>query len=809
MLNLAEYRGRPRRLADWLPWAALVAPGIVLNKDGSFQRTARVRGPDLESATPTELMAVTARLNGVLRRLGSGWALFMEAKRDRAGDYPAASWPDPLSWLVDEERRADFDGEEGHFESGYFLTFLWLPPEDNSARAERWLLERSAPKRALDWREQCRGFAERTDRLLQLLDGFMPEACWLDDNETLTYLHGTISTKRQRVGVPELPIYLDALLVDQELAGGLEPRLGNAHLRTLTVMGFPHSTFPGILDELNRLAFPYRWMTRWIALDKPDATKVLTRIRRQWFSKRKSVATLLREVVFQQEIPLVDSDADNKANDADAALQELGEDLVATGYVTATITVWDEDPLAAETKLKAVEKVLQGRDFTTIAETLGAVEAWLSSLPGHAYANVRQPPVSSLNLAHMVPVSAVWAGPERNAHLNGAPLLVARTDGSTPFRLVLHQGDVGHTLIIGPTGAGKSVLLNILMLQFRRYAGCRIHLFDLGGSARATILGLGGHYHRLGGEGTALAFQPLARIDIQSEWVWAAEWIGQLLTHENVTATPEVKEAVWSALGSLASAPIEERTLTGLSVLLSSNALKQALRPYTLAGPQGRLLDADHDSLSLDDVQGFEMEELIHSPQALLPVLTFLFHRLEQSFDGRPTLLILGEAWAFLDDELFAPRIREWLKTLRKKNVSVIFATQSLADVADSASRTGGALAPVLAESCMSRIFLPNERALEPQIRRIYEGFGLNARQIELITRARPKRDYYFQSRAGNRLFELSLGEVALAFAGAGSAADHEAMDEMEDWRGAAFTASWLRRAGLTWAAEMIDGGRE
>ena len=798
MLNLAEYRGRPRRLADWLPWAALVAPGIVLNKDGSFQRTARVRGPDLESATPTELMAVTARLNGVLRRLGSGWALFMEAKRDRAEDYPAAPWPDPLSWLVDEERRAAFDGEQAHFESGYFLTFLWLPPEESSARAERWILERSAPKRALDWREQCQAFAERTDRLLQLLDGFMPEAAWLDDGETLTYLHGTVSTKRQRVRLPEVPVYLDALLVDQDLAGGLEPRLGGAHLRTLTVMGFPNSTFPGILDEINRLAFPYRWMTRWIALDKPDATKVLTRIRRQWFAKRKSVVTLLREIAFQQESPLVDSDADNKAADADAALQELGEDLVATGYVTATITVWDADPLAAEAKLKAVEKVLQGRDFTTIAETLGAVEAWLSSLPGHAYANVRQPPVSSLNLAHMVPISAVWAGPERNGHLGGAPLLVARTDGSTPFRLVLHQGDVGHTLIIGPTGAGKSVLLNILMLQFRRYAGSRIHLFDLGGSARATILALGGSYHRLGGEGTSLAFQPLAEIDAPNEWVWAAEWIGQLLTHEQVAATPEVKESVWSALGSLASAPQEERTLTGLSVLLSSNALKQALRPYTLAGPQGRLLDAERDSLSLDEVQGFEMEELVHSPQSLLPVLTFLFHRLEQSFDGCPTLLILGEAWAFLDDAIFAPRIREWLKTLRKKNVSVIFATQSLADVADSA------LAPVLAESCMSRIFLPNERAVEPQIRRTYESFGLNPRQIELIARARPKRDYYFQSRAGNRLFELSLGEVAMAFAATGSAEDHQAMDQMEGLRGASFAESWLRRSQLDWAADLL-----
>ena len=117
--------------------------------------------------------------------------------------------------------------------------------------------------------------------------------------------------------------------------------------------------------------------------------------------------------------------------------------------------------------------MIQGRDFTCIAETVNAVEAWLGSLPGHVYANVRQPPVSTLNLAHMMPLSAVWAGPERNQHLDGPPLLFAKTEGATPFRLSLHVGDVGHTLVIGPTGAGKSVLLALMALQFRRYRGVR------------------------------------------------------------------------------------------------------------------------------------------------------------------------------------------------------------------------------------------------------------------------------------------------------------------------------------------------
>ena len=129
MLNLAEYRKKPQNLADFLPWAALVAPGVVLNKDGSFQRTARFRGPNLDSATPTELVGAVARLNNALRRLGSGWAIFVEAQRNPASHYPESRFPDSVSALVDAERKAQFEQEGAHFESAYFLTLQFLPPK--------------------------------------------------------------------------------------------------------------------------------------------------------------------------------------------------------------------------------------------------------------------------------------------------------------------------------------------------------------------------------------------------------------------------------------------------------------------------------------------------------------------------------------------------------------------------------------------------------------------------------------------------------------------------------------------------------
>ncbi|MDD1523668.1 TraG/VirB4 family ATPase, partial [Bradyrhizobium sp. WBAH30] len=454
-------------------------------------------------------------------------------------------------------------------------------------------------------------------------------------------------------------------------------------------------------------------------------------------------------------------------------------------------------------KLRLVEKVIQGRDFTCMIETVNAVEAWLGGLPGHVYANVRQPPVSTLNLAHMIPMSAVWAGEARDLHFKGPPLLFGKTEGSTPFRFSLHVGDVGHTLVVGPTGAGKSVLLALMALQFRRYPNSQVFAFDFGGSIRAAALAMGGDWHDLGGglsdgDENPVALQPLAWIDDPSERGWATEWIGAILAREKVEITPEVKDHLWSALTSLASAPREERTLTGLSVLLQSNSLKRALQPYCLGGPSGRLLDAEFERLGEASVQAFETEGLIGT-SAAPAVLAYLFHRIGDRLDGRPTLLIVDEGWLALDDEDFAGQLREWLKTLRKKNASVIFATQSLSDI------DGSVIAPAIIESCPTRLLLPNERAIEPQITAIYRRFGLNDRQIELLSRATPKRDYYCQSRRGNRMFELGLGEVALAFTAASSKTDQAAISQLLAEHGPdGFLPAWLQHRGVAWALDLI-----
>jgi len=380
--------------------------------------------------------------------------------------------------------------------------------------------------------------------------------------------------------------------------------------------------------------------------------------------------------------------------------------------------------------------VIQSRGVIVKDETLNSREAWLGSLPGHVYANVRRPIINTLNLAHMMPLSAIWAGDEENRYLKevsscGTPHMVCSTTGSTPFRLNLHVGDVGHTLIVGPTGAGKSTLLAMLELQWLKYPGARVVIFDKDRSARAATLAIGGNYYEPGGEQAPLAFQPLAGIESMGERIWAAGFMLLLLQEQGVTGSPALKKEIDKALENLVSSDRSHRTLTVFRDLAQSREIRDALHPYVIEGSYGQLFDADHEEMHAGFWQMIEMGSLMSMPKdAIIPALYYLFHRVEQLFDGSPALLVLDEAWLFLK--------QNWLKTLRKKNVAVVFATQEVADAASS---------PIMAtilSACHTKIYLPDEEALTPGMARAYDTFGLSGTEIALLARARKKQDYYY-----------------------------------------------------------------
>ena len=813
MLALKEFRTAAYGLPDLLSWAALVDNGIVLTKNGGFMAAWDYRGPDLDSATPEELRAMAARINAALK-LGDGWVIHCDAVRGPAPGYARqGAFPDRTTRVIDDMRRASHEGVYVGYASRYVLSVTWFPMPDAASKTADLFVDgrvKATASRNLErFKEQIREIEGRLSSLLHIrrLTDEVNERTGAVTSPLLAHLEQCVSmapTSRPMV-MAEVPMYLDAILGAHDFATGFVPRVGRRSLACIGLTGLPSHSFPGILDFLSRLPVSYRWSNRFIYLDPGQAEKVLNKYRGKWAQKRKSMMNLMRENAGGQATH-VNADADRMASDAVQAMAEASSGMVLYGYYTSVLVLAHEDAALLDETVREVAKLIENHGFGARIEDVNAVEAYLGTLPGNTAANVRRPLVHTLNLAHLLPFTAVWAGPEKNPcpfyPPGSPPLLYAKTDGSTPFRLSLHANDLGHSVILGPTGSGKSTLLSTLVAQQFRYENAQVFAFDKGYSMLPLCWAAGGQHYDIAGEHGELAFCPLGRVHESSEQVWAAEWLEQLCELQGVTILPHHRQEIFRAVVQLGASTdqMSQRTMTNLLVLLQDQTLREALQAYTLRGIAGTLLDAETDALAEDPFQVFEMEHLMNKGDKLvLPVLTYLFHRIEQRFKGQPTLLVLDEAWIMLSHPAFKAKIREWLKVLRKANVAVVFATQSLTDLI----RSG--IADVIFESCPTKIMLPNPEAQTENIRPLYEGIGLNRRQIEILAMATPKRQYYAMHPDGRRLFELGLSGPELAFVGASGKEDILRIRELKDQLGDAWPAQWLRERGQSRAAELWE----
>ena len=757
MYRLDRFRTESNPIAHAVPWARIIGnPPVVVNKDGSLQTTFRYRGPDLDSATREQLSLMTLRLNSLFMTLETGWVLYFESQRTATTSYPQGQYfPDPITRIMDDERKVFFSDAGNHFESTYYATLYWMPPDDTEGRFRNLVIE-GKQNRSISKDEYLEKFLYVVDKIYR---GFM--TCYipcdiLSPDEMLTYLHSTISEYQYSLKMPQTEMLLDNLLYDSPLSGGLKPKLGKKYLSVISLKDFTETTSFGLLDDLNRQNFPYRWVTRYYCLEKQDALQEIELKERQHKSRFKSFTTLIKEFFTNQEDnTAINETAVSKYQEAKNAHAAIESDKLSYGFFTSTIVIIAESREEADSRTKIIEQIINNRGLKCKKEDFNSVEVFFGSLPGYVYCNPRRVLVSTANLVHMMPLSSIWSGEVKNKHLQGAPLLYTQTSGNTPYRLSLHVGDVGHTLVVGPTGAGKSVLLNTIEASFRKYRDARIFIFDKGASSYVLTQGVGGKFFDLGNESEgALSFQPLAQIDDEQERQWCLEWLCDFIEQQNLEVTPEHRQLLWEALESVASFKGEEkrfRHMTNLVNAVQSDELKAALQPLTTSGAYGRIFDSAHDSLDLGSWQTFEMEKLMNTPAIVGPTLMYIFHRIEQSLNGEPTIIVLDECWVFFDNEQFAAKIREWLKVLRKSNASVIFATQSLNDIVTSP------IFNTVLESCPSRIFLPNSDALEEGTATQYQKFGLNKRQIQIIATAIKKRQYYYVSPLGSRLFELAL----------------------------------------------------
>lgn len=805
--KLKKHRSRDASLADLLNYAAMVDDGVIVGKNGSFLAAWIYKGDDNASSTDEQREAVSFRINQAFAGLGSGWMVHIDAVRRPAPNYTEAGlshFPDPVSRAIDEERRRLFESLGTMYEGYFVLSATYFPPLlaqskfvemmfDDDAKAPN---HKARTQGLIDFfKRECASIESRLSSAVQLqrLRGnkvVNEDGAIVTHDDLLRWLQFCVTGISHPILLPSNPMYLDAIIGGQELFGGVVPKIGRKFIQAVAIEGFPLESTPGILTALGELPCEYRWSSRFIFMEAHEAVRHLDKFRKKWRQKIRGFF----DQVFNTNTGPIDQDAISMVADAESAIAEVNSGLVAQGYYTSVVILMDEDRDKLAISARQVEKAVNRLGFAARIESINTMDAYLGSLPGHGVENVRRPLINTMNLADLLPTSTIWTGinqaPCPMYPPMAPPLMHCVTHGATPFRLNLHVRDVGHAFVFGPIGAGKSTHLAMFAAQLRRYRGMSIYVFDKGMSMYPLTKAMGGKHFTVGGDDDRLAFCPLQFLETKSDRAWAMEWIDTILLLNKVETTPAQRNEIGNAVMSMHASGA--RTLSEFSVTIQDEAIREAIRQYTVDGNMGHLLDAEEDGLSLSDFTVFEIEELMSMGEKYaLPTLLYLFRRIERSLKGQPAAIILDEAWLMLGHPAFRAKIREWLKVLRKANCLVLMATQSLSDAANSG------ILDVIIESTATKIFLPNVYARDEDTAALYRRMGLNTRQIEILATAIPKRQYYYVSENGRRLYDLALGPLALAFVGATDKESLAAIKALEAKSGAAWVNAWLASRGI------------
>ena len=788
-------QSRPRRFFDILNWDRLAAPGVISCKDGSYIAGWDVTGIDTETLEDVALEAWLDQLAFALSGLSDGEALRLV--RTRSPWRPTSS-----GWQAGSQRGAldamMIEQDAICATPGYLwmdritLYYHWQPqPGQKSARktGSAGTGDQNIDP-ALDLFEAlCQRLEDRLDGVLALhrlgpvaiggSDAQAWHSCAL--TTALTRLLGQ-PARRVRVRPDELPFALDALIgVDVEQPDRYGPaRVGNRPVAILALEGFAARVNTGALARVQSLGLNMTWVNQYAAL---SAQRMREFARGQQRRYRQAGADFVANVSGESEGRRGRFE-DRMAENIEDTVERLSSGETGQGwYSTQMMLVGAEGAPDDSLKdaVRSLTSAVEDAGLRLRRETVNFLPALLSILPGHEDRNARAFPIRADAFTGMLPLRTIWQGgktcPSPRLPAGTPALLRAQARTGDLFHFNLHSGDVGHGLIFGPTGAGKSVLLGLLAASWMRYPDAQVIYFDRQRSIRHACAALGGVFLEPGGQGPA-GIAPLAHIG-ELGAAWAVDWLAALVRLQGTETDTQMLNELRAAVANCAG--YDAPDISNIASYVQIQPLREALEPFLPGGTWQDLFSKDHlftgfdadetaQDLFAQDAQAsrasqaftvFETHPLMEGPEtARVLSLDYIFAQAQRRFDGRPTLVVFDEAWSFFKHPLFIERIRSWLKEGRKNNVAVVMATQSLADAIRSE------LTAELLESCPTKIFLPNAGAEGQVIADQYTALGLTYPEISRIARMRPKRDYFLTQPEGRRVISFPLGHIGLSIVG-------------------------------------------
>lgn len=711
---------REKPVSGHLPYVAQVDDHTIVTRDGLAMQVIRLDGLPFETIDSVQLEARKAARDAMLQAIASArFALVHHVVRRVVAPQLEGKFGDPFSASLDKAWH-DRLAERRLYVNDLYLTLIVRPLAGRARAADKLLQlftgeQRSTADESADLRELNRA----REALMAALDPYRPTLLETYDLPTglasepaeflATLLNGTSSPMllpqgdlsqslaRRRISFGADAVELGPLDGEQSQVAAI-----------LSIKDYPAQTDAGMLDDLYRLPFEMVVTQSFAVVDRGPAMERIDLALRRMRSADDAAVSLRSELTVAKD-------------ELAAGRTVFGEHHLTVMLKASTLA--ELDTIVGET-----QAILSDAGFVAVREELGLEAAFWAQFPGNFGYIARRALISSANFAgfasaHNFPVGTA------TGNFWGDAVTLFETTSAGPYFFNFHRGDLGNFTIIGPSGSGKTVVLGFLLAQARRYSP-RIVFFDKDRGAEIFLRAIGGVYDTLR-PGTSTRLNPLALPDTPVNRRFLAEWLAKLATGDGLPPTVEESGWIADAVDSSYSGPPENRRLRYVAELFrgrqraSGNDLAARLAPWHSDGEHSWLFDNAEDGLELEaDTIGFDMTAILDQPALRSPTMLYLFHRVEERLDGRPTLIVVDEGWKALDDEVFVARIRDWEKTIRKRGGIVGFATQSASDALESK------IASAIVEQAGTQIFMANAAA---QASDYIDGFGLSAHEYELV----------------------------------------------------------------------------
>ena len=730
---------------DELPWAN----GVLWDDDWksvechnrSWLTSMKLNPPDMSARSDAERMRHALNFHRALRQLGGGHVVWIDEFHEREKPYPLALPANRAARRYEAEREKVYSEQIEHFRSRHYLSVQWRKPPGWLDMIARWALLPHPGERQKHTGPALAAYTDRMRSLERSL-GFLG-AKILGGDDLATYLHDTVSMNRQRVRMGNWEDWIAPQLVDMPINGNGALTIGAGdelhYVVAVSVHSYPRAVDAGMLDgtdvtkAIAELPITYRRVTRIAVQSKSETVKDMERLRMKTTVTRESVVRQMMSEMYKDLPSRPNRDTEMIEEEVEAWLTDLARSQTLRCQSTTTFLVYHQDPETAMDQAKQIADMLRDEASLVVQiQWLNGLESFLGTIPGASEHDFIRPYVNTLSAAALAPLAKAWGGIRYDDLLQGPPLIIGTTQGTTRAHVTISpstKGLASHGIITGPSGSGKSALANAMSFGMLKYPGARVFRIDKGRSAMVSTLCAEGVM--IDPVATGEGWQPLRWIGQRSERRWCHRWLTGLvkLRKPELADDPKVDEAIKNTLEYLgASFEPDDLTMSAFVNALGHEGLKAALKPYTRDGSLGYLFDAvDQRSYEADWIT-VELDDLLEDEDAAGPLMAVLWRQMMRLCRAdRPMQIQIDEAWLAMTGP-FLDLLKIGMRTFRRENARVVFLTQSGKDLADSD------LAKIVLNACSFRIFFPDVAMKNDDVAAAYVACGIESDKIDEMT---------------------------------------------------------------------------